>query len=69
MKDMRFLFLKLKQYFPCVINLVNNTRMHGKDNPKNKVVEKISHIISMKFGHVMTKIIESYDPNTLLIVE
>lgn len=43
--------------------------MYREDISDNKVVEKILHITSMKFDHVVTTIIVSHNTDTLLVAE
>jgi len=44
-------------------------RVYGEDLPDSKVVEKILRTMLMKFGHVMTTIMESYNIDILSIAE
>lgn len=43
--------------------------VYGEDIPDSKVVEKILHSMSMKFGHVVTAIMESSNIDILLLAE
>lgn len=43
--------------------------VYGEDIPDSKVVEKILHTMSMKFGHVVTTIMESSNIDILLLAE
>lgn len=43
--------------------------VYGEDIPDSKVVEKILHTMSIKFGHVVTTIMESSNINILLLAE
>ena len=42
-------------------------RTYGKEIPENKVIDKILHIIPIKFDHVVTIIIMSHGTNTMII--
>lgn len=44
-------------------------RVCGEDVPNIKVSEKILCTMPMKFDHVVTTIIESYDTETLSVAE
>ena len=57
------------QYFSHVTNLVNKMRVYGEKTPYSKVVEKILHSMPMKYDHVVTKILESRDIDTMTITQ
>ncbi|XP_072062078.1 uncharacterized protein [Arachis hypogaea] len=59
----------VEQYFTRVTNLVNKMRVYGEDMPDSKVVEKILRTMPMKYDHVVTTILESYDMDTITIAE
>ena len=44
-------------------------KVYGEAIPDSKVVEKILHIMPIKFNHVVTKIIESHNIDTMTILE
>ncbi|XP_057759015.1 uncharacterized protein LOC130979569 [Arachis stenosperma] len=57
------------QYFTRVTNFINKMRVYRDDMSDSKVVEKILRTMPMKYGHVVTTILESHDMNTMTIVE
>ena len=44
-------------------------KVYGEAIPDSKVVEKILRIMPIKFNHVVTKIIESHNIDTMTILE
>ena len=55
----------IEQYF----DLVNKIKVYGMEISNTKVVEKILRTILIKFGHMITTIIESHSTDTMTIVE
>ncbi|XP_072061988.1 uncharacterized protein [Arachis hypogaea] len=59
----------VEQYFTRITDLVNKMRVYEEDMPDSKVVEKIFRTMPMKYGHVMTTILEFHDMDTMTIAE
>ncbi|BAF25940.2 Os10g0106900 [Oryza sativa Japonica Group] len=58
---------KVKDYFPRVIEIVNQMRLYGEDINDQKVVEKILISLPEKYEYIVAAIEESKDLSTLTI--